>query len=55
MSDTDSAVLPYSLPNNLVGKELGQIKLVSKIKHGIFIPNKTLLYIRFEWSGSYQI
>ena len=40
MSDTDSAVLPYHLPNNLVGKELGQMKLVSNIKHGIFIKKK---------------
>ena len=46
MSDTDSAVLPYPLPNNLVGKELGQMKLVSNIKHGIFIKKKTLLYLR---------
>jgi hypothetical protein len=29
MSDTDSAVLPYPLPNHLVGGGLGQIKLVS--------------------------
>ena len=40
MSDTDSAVLPYPLPSHLVGNELGQMKLVSKIKHGIFIKKK---------------
>lgn len=37
MSDTDSAVLPYPLPNHLVGKEIGQMKLVHEIKKGIFI------------------
>ncbi len=40
MSDTDSAVLPYSLPNNLVGEDLGQMKLVHKINKGIFIKKK---------------
>ena len=40
MSYTDSAVLPYSLPDNLVNSDLGQMKLVSKIKHGIFIKKK---------------
>ena len=44
MSDTDSAVLPYSLPDHLVGKELGKMKLVHKIKKGIFIKKK-LYYI----------
>jgi|SRR6266404_7412156 len=40
MSDTDSAVLPYQLSNNLVGYNLGQMKLVHKIKKGIFIKKK---------------
>jgi len=40
MSDTDSAVLPYPLSDHLVGGELGQMKLVCKIKHGIFIKKK---------------
>jgi len=40
MSDTDSAVLPYQLPTHLVGTELGKMKLVCKIKHGIFIKKK---------------
>lgn len=40
MSDKDSAVLPYPLPGHLVGKKLGKMKLVHKIKSGIFIKNK---------------
>jgi hypothetical protein len=40
MSDTDSAVLPYPLPDHLVGKGLGQMKLVSEIKHGLFLRKK---------------
>lgn len=40
MSDTDSAVLPYPLPDHLVGSELGQMKLVSKINKGIFLRKK---------------
>jgi len=40
MSDTDSVVLPKPLPNNLVGKELGDMKLEYIIKHGIFIRKK---------------
>lgn len=40
MSDTDSAVLPYPLPDNLIGGEIGQMKLVCKIKQGIFIKKK---------------
>ena len=40
MSDTDSAVLPYPLSNHLVGKELGQMKLVHKVKRGVFIRKK---------------
>ena len=44
MSDTDSAVLTCSLPNHLVGDDIGQIKLVYKIKKAIFI-RKNLYYI----------
>ena len=44
MSDTDSAVLSYPLPENLVGTGLGQMKLEHKIKKGIFIRKK-LYYI----------
>jgi len=45
MSDTDSAVLPYPLPNKLVGKGLGQMKLEQEISKGIFIRKK-LYYIK---------
>jgi len=45
MSDTDSAVLPYPLANNLVAKELGQMKLEQEIVEGIFI-RKNFYYIR---------
>ena len=44
MSDTDSVVLPYPLPDPLVGNGLGQMKLEYKIKKGIFIKKK-LYYI----------
>lgn len=40
MSDTDSAVLPYALPDLSVGNEIGQMKLVHKINSGIFIRKK---------------
>ena len=40
MSDTDSAILPKPLPKNLVGAELGQMKLEHKITEGIFIRKK---------------
>jgi hypothetical protein len=40
MSDTDSAVLTKPLPEQLVGKGLGQIKLVNGISNGIFIRKK---------------
>jgi len=40
MSDTDSAVLPHPLPEHLVGNNLGQMKLVNKIKKGVFIKKK---------------
>jgi len=44
MSDTDSAVLAHPLPDHLVGNDLGQMKLVHKIKKGVFIRKK-LYYI----------
>jgi len=40
MSYTDSVVLPYPLPDHLVGRELGQMKLEHEIKEGIFIRKK---------------
>jgi len=40
MSDTDSVVLTKPLPNNLISKELGKIKLEQEIKEGIFIKKK---------------
>jgi len=40
MSDTDSVVLTYPLPEHLIGKELGQLKLEHEIKKGIFIRKK---------------
>lgn len=40
MSDTDSAVLPYPLPNKLLGGGLGQMKLEHEIVEGIFIRKK---------------
>jgi len=40
MSDTDSAVLSKPLPDHLVGKELGQMKLEQEISKGIFIKKK---------------
>jgi len=48
MSDTDSAVLPYPLPSNLVGKGLGEMKLVHQIKEGIFIKKKLYCIIDSE-------
>jgi hypothetical protein len=44
MSDTDSAVLKKPLPGYCVGKGLGQLKLESEVKKGIFIKKK-LYYI----------
>jgi len=44
MSDTDSIVLTKPLPEELVGKELGQMKLEYEIKKAIFIRKK-LYYI----------
>jgi len=40
MSDTDSAVLSKPLPDHLVGKELGQMKLEQEISKGVFIKKK---------------
>jgi len=40
MSDTDSVVLSKSLPEGLVGDNLGKIKLEYKIKKAIFIRKK---------------
>jgi len=40
MSDTDSVVLTYPLPDYLVGKKLGQMKLEQEIFNGIFIKKK---------------
>lgn len=44
MSDTDSVILPYPLSKDLVGKELGQLKLEYNIKKAIFIRKKVILY-----------
>ncbi len=40
MSDTDSAVLPYPLPDHLVGDNLGKMRLIYKVNSGIFIKKK---------------
>ena len=48
MSDTDSAVLPYALPDHLVGSGIGQMKLVHKIKSGIFIKKKIYCIIDYD-------
>lgn len=40
MSDTDSVVLQKPLPNNLIGKEIGQMKLEYEIKKGLFLRKK---------------
>jgi len=40
MSDTDSVVLSKELPLNIIGKELGQMKLEHQIEEGIFIRKK---------------
>lgn len=50
MSDTDSAVLPYALPDHQVGNGIGQMKLVNKINSGIFIRKK--LYALIDSSGN---
>jgi len=43
VSDTDSAILTKPLPDHLVGKNLGQIKLVPEIKKGIFIKKNYIV------------
>jgi len=43
MSETDSAVLPYPLPSQLVGKGLGQMKLEQKIVKGLFIKKNYIV------------
>jgi hypothetical protein len=48
MSDTDSAVLPYPLPDHLIGNGLGQMKLVNKINKGIFIRKKLYCILDFN-------
>lgn len=48
MSDTDSAVLPKPLPNHLVGKKIGQMKLEQNIIKGIFIRKKLYCIINSE-------
>lgn len=45
MSDTDSAVLPKPLPEHLVGKGLGKMKLENRVQEGIFIRKK-LYYLK---------
>lgn len=45
MSGTDSAVLTYPLPNHLVGKGIGQMKLEHTIELGILIRIK-LYYLK---------
>ena len=40
-SDTDSLVLDCPLPNHMVGKELGQVKLEHTVTEGIFLGPKT--------------
>jgi DNA polymerase type B, organellar and viral len=40
MSDTDSVVLTYPLPNHLVGNGLGQMKLEQEVFKGIFLRKK---------------
>jgi len=49
-SDTDSVVLPKQLPINIIGKELGQMKLEHQIDKGIFIRKK--LYAIIDHLGN---
>jgi hypothetical protein len=44
-SDTDSLILDCPLPDNMVGKELGQVKLEYKVREGIFLAPKTYAII----------
>jgi hypothetical protein len=48
MSDTDSSVLPHPLLDRLVGSEIGQMKLVHKVKSGIFLRKKLYSIIDYE-------
>lgn len=43
-SDTDSVILPKPLSKDVVGKELGKMKLENIIKEGIFIGKKLYAY-----------
>ena len=52
-SDTDSVVLPKSLPLNFIGKELGQMKLEHQIEKGIFIRKK--LYAIIDNMGNLTV
>ena len=40
MSDTDSVVLSKELPSNIIGTDIGKIKLEHRIEEGIFIRKK---------------
>lgn len=44
-SDTDSLITNKSLPDNLIGNKLGQLKIEQKIKKGIFLAPKVYGYI----------
>ena len=44
-SDTDSLILPKKLPDHLIGNGLGQFKLESEFRNGIFIRKKLYCYI----------
>jgi len=52
-SDTDSVVLPKTLPLNIIGKELGQMKLEHQIEKGIFIRKK--LYAIIDIMGNLTV
>ena len=52
-SDTDSVVLPKTLPLNIIGKELGQMKLEHQIEKGIFIRKK--LYAIIDNMGNLTV
>lgn len=47
MSDTDSAVLTKPLPDHLVGKDLGKMKLENRVQEGILIRKK-LYYFKTQ-------
>ena len=44
-TDTDSVVLEKPLNDNLIGKEIGQMKLENTIQHGFFIRKKLYAYL----------